>query len=216
MTTFEQDPDTGDLRRVRGPLRLIFWGALLCLLDFSFTSTTNGEGFKFDILNDFLGMILISVGIFRLAGLTVTRSYARAMIFLRIVTVLSTVKAFFDHFIFSAPPALNFLQTTYGLFELAAIIVFCLTMRLVCVREGLEGPAASWKTTTILFVIIYALPLGAFYLAAAGAILLGESFNINLGMAGLALIPVFFIPLIHFFISTSRMSRAADEASGSG
>lgn len=44
------------------PLRMIFWGALLCILDFSFSSysSRNGgpaSGFQFDILNDLLGMI---------------------------------------------------------------------------------------------------------------------------------------------------------------
>ena len=44
------------------PLRLIFWGGLLCIFDFHLTQITNDHGFKFDVLSDALGTILITVG----------------------------------------------------------------------------------------------------------------------------------------------------------
>ena len=65
----------------------------------------------------------------------------------------------------------------------------------------------------MLFVVIYLIPLGLFYLAAGVAILTGESFHIDLGPLGLLLLPVFAIPVIHLFVSTSRMARSADRAS---
>ena len=40
--------------------------------------------------------------------------------------------------------------------------------------------------------------------------LAGESFNVDLGPAGLVLQVVFAIPLIHLFVATSRMARAAE------
>lgn len=33
-------------RRAITPLRMIFWGGLLCIFDLTFTETTNGTGFK--------------------------------------------------------------------------------------------------------------------------------------------------------------------------
>ena len=53
------------------PLRLIFWGGLLCIFDFHLTQTTNGHGFKFDVLSDALGSILIAVGVFRLGAIPI-------------------------------------------------------------------------------------------------------------------------------------------------
>jgi len=37
----------------------IFWGILICILDFKLSQTTNGEGFKFDVISDVIGTILI-------------------------------------------------------------------------------------------------------------------------------------------------------------
>jgi hypothetical protein len=195
------------------PLRLIFWGALLCLFDFSFSSTTNGEGFKFDILNDLLGMILITVGVIRLGGIEVTHTYSKGMTFVKVVSVISTIEALIDHWVFRAPEGWAFFWTLFGLFRLAAIIVFCLSMRLVCREENLAEPSRSWHTTTMLFVIIFVLPLGFFYIAALVAMVTGESFNIDLGPAGLLLLLIFAIPIIHFFVSTSRMAKAAKDLS---
>ena len=192
------------------PLRFIFWGGLLCLFDFSFSSTTNGEGFRFDILNDFVGMVLITFGVFRLGRLEVTHSFSRAMTFVKVVSVIATIKALIDHAIFQTPDGWGFFWTAFGLAELTAVIVFCLTMRLLCRVNELEEPARSWRTTSILFIIIFAAPLGLFYAASLIAIVTGESFHINLGPAGIPALLVLAIPLIHLFVSTSRMARAAE------
>jgi hypothetical protein len=44
------------IKHAVAPLRMIFWGGLLCVFDITFSQTTNGQGFKFDILNDALGL----------------------------------------------------------------------------------------------------------------------------------------------------------------
>ena len=50
------------------PLRLIFWGAsYIWIIDLTFTTTTNGTGFRFDLLDDTLATVMISVAVFRLA-----------------------------------------------------------------------------------------------------------------------------------------------------
>jgi hypothetical protein len=88
---------------------------------------------------------------------------------------------------------------------LVAIVTFCVAMRWFCEEAQLRKAARSWRVTTILFVVIYLLPLGLLYVMMALAIVSGRSFNVNLGPAGLLLLPVFAIPLIHLFVSTSRM-----------
>lgn len=191
------------------PLRLIFWGSLLCLIDISFSQTVNGSGFKFDLLDDFIGMTLIAVGVFRFARFAPSHSYAKSMAFVKVVAVVSTFKALIDHVAFRAPDVWNFAWTFFSLAELAAVILFCSNMHLLCRALELDGPARSWKTTATLFVCIFAVPLGLFYSASLVAMLIGKSFSVNLGPLGLLLIPVFAIPIFHFFASTSRMARAA-------
>jgi hypothetical protein len=203
------------------PLRLIFCGALLCLFDFSFSIMTNAGSFEFYILNDLLGMILITVGVFRLGAIQVTHTYSTGMAFVMVVSIISTIEALIDqmdalidHWIFRAPDGWIFFWTFFGLVSLAAIIVFCLCMRLFCREENLDGPSRSWHTTTMLFLFIFVLPLGLFYIAALIAMITGQSFNIDLGPAGLLVLPIFAIPIIHFFVSTSRMAKAAEGISG--
>lgn len=192
------------------PLRMIFWGGLLCIFDFTFSQTTNGRGFRFDILNDALGTILIAVAVFQLGTISVHSRYAAVMRFVQIVSVLAVLDAIRGHFIAPLPAAFNFALNLFGLVSLAAIIAFCVAMRWFCEEAQLPEASRSWKVTTVLFIVIYLVPLGVFYLAAAVAIASGTSFNIDLGPAGLILLPVFAIPVVHLFISTSRMKRGAE------
>jgi len=191
------------------PLRLIFWGGLLCLIDVTFTQKVNGSGFKFDLLDDFIGMVLMTTGVFRLSRFTASRNYEKGMAFVKVVAVLSTIKALLDHWVFRTPHVWDLFWTAFSIAELAAIVLFCSLMHLLCRVHDLDWPAKSWKTTTMGFVIVYAIPLGLFYFASLIATMAGKSFHFNLGPWALLLLPVFAVPLLHFFASTSRMARAA-------
>jgi hypothetical protein len=201
-----------DVTRAITPLRLIFWGGVLCVLDFTFTFSqkVNGEGFKFDLLNDFIGMLMIAFGVFALGRIEAHDRYATAMGFVKLIAVLATIEALHDHLIYSIPSGLSVFFMLLALAELVAIVVFCVAMRWLSNEAGLENAARSWTTTIWLFTLIYLLPLGLFYAAALVAFLTGTSFNINLGPAGLLLLPVFLVPLVHLFVSTSRMRREAE------
>jgi hypothetical protein len=201
-----------DVRRSILPLRLIFWGALLCILNITFSFTSNGTGFKFDILDDTVGASMIAWGVFRLAGIDVHRRYAVVMSLLKPVVVLKILDTIRDHFILEWPPLVSFILLVFSIVCLVAVIAFCAAMRWFCEEVPLAEASRSWRTTTVLFVVIYCIPLGLFYSAAILAMLTGRSFQIDLGPIGLLLIPVFLIPVIHLFVSTSRMRRAAEES----
>lgn len=192
------------------PLRVIFWGGLLCIFDLNFSSTTNGQGFKFDILNDAVGAVLIAVGVFRLSAASVSSRYATVMQFVKVVSVLAVLNAIFDHFIMPLQQAVYFVLNVYGVVALVAIVAFCVAMRWFCQEADLRNSARSWRVTTALFVVIYLIPLGLLYVVMALAIATRRSFSIDLGPTGLLLLPVFAVPLIHLFVSTSRMSREAE------
>ena len=191
------------------PLRLIFWGGLLCLIDITMTQRVNGVGFKFDLFDDFLGMLLVTVGVFRLARFAPSRSYAKGMAFVKVVAVVSTFKELIDHWSFSTPDVWDLAWTAFSLAELTAMVVFCSTMHLLCRVMDLDEPARSWNTTTVLVVVVYAIPLGLLHAVSLVAGMIGRSFHFNVGPWGLLVLPLFAYPLIHFFVSTSRMARAA-------
>jgi hypothetical protein len=189
-----------DVLKAVGPLRLIFWGGLICVFDVK----VNG----FDFLNDFIGAGLVAWGVLALSGIHVHARYRSRMNFVSVVAVLSMLEAFLAHFPIPSDPV-NFVFAVLGLIAMISTVLFCVAMRWFCEEAQLDGCIESWRTTTVLFILIYCVPLGLFYFAVAIAILLQESFSIKLGAAGLLLIPVFFLPLIHLFISTSRMRQAA-------
>ena len=204
-------PFPGHIRDAITPLRLIFWGGLLWIFDLKFASTTNGEGFQFDVLNDTLATVLIAVGVFRLARLPCDGRCAAFMRFVKVVIVLSVVETAQAHFVGPRPEPVSFALTLLSLCQLAATVMFCAAMRRLCAQWALARAARSWRVTLILFVAIYAVPLGLFYLASLYAIATGESFNLQVGPFALLLLPVFAAPLVHLFVSTSRMRREIEQ-----
>ncbi len=197
------------LRSAIRPLRFIFWGGLICLFDFTLSETKNGRGLKVDIFNDLAGMLMITWAVFQPASIPVNGLYRKAMFFVQVVSVLGCLDALHAHFIYRVPAFLSFCHALVNLASLAATVVFCLSMRTLSLAAGLRHSGASWGKTTGLFVFIHVIPLGLVYSAGLVAILIGEKFYFNLGVAGLLLLPVFAAPLVHLFISTSRMKEEA-------
>lgn len=201
---------TSDVQAAVNPLRFIFWGGIIWIVDISFTSTTNGVGFRCDILDDTVGTLLIAYGLFNLSRAPIDLAYDRIMLFLKVVIVASVFSTGIDHFIFERPTVLSFALSLLNLAQLVGTVLFCLAMKWFCRSASLFTVARSWHTTMVLFIAIYLVPMGLFYLCSLLAMLTGSSFNVDLGVAGLLLIPLFVWPLIHLFVSTSRMLRAAD------
>ncbi len=199
-----------DIKSVIVPLRLIFWGSLIVLIDLTYSKTVNGVGWRFDFLNDAVGMAMILWGTSRLAKIRVNDAYRTAMLFVTITAFLSLLDAIHSHFIYDTPPAVTLLSALVGVASMIAMVVFCVAMRWLSEAAGLARAARSWKITTWLMVIFYLIPIGALSAAAAVAIAMGTPFNIDLGPKGLLLVPVFCIPLIHFFVSTRRMTAEAE------
>lgn len=196
------------VRRTIGPLRAVFWGAFLCVVDV----TVRSGGSNFDLLNDVLGKILITLGVFRLWTIPVTRSYGKGMGLVVLVSVVSTLKTAARQWGGWNSDSLEPFATAWEFAELAAILLFCTSMRLLCRRTGLERPERSWKTTTFLFLVFFALPVGAVHALALLRQLEGKTGSINVGSWAILAMLVILLPVFHFFISTSRMKRAAQAA----
>lgn len=197
----ELSPES-DIVRAVTPLRLVFLGGLLCVIDVSIDG--------FDLLPDLLGLLLICVAVIRLRRFRVDDRYHSVMTAVAAAAVVSTGIWIFDQLPTRLPPLVSALRMLFSLLELAAIVAFALAMRWLAVAAGLDRAARSWQVTTVLFVAIYLLPLGLFDLVAVGALVTGSSFSFDLGPAGFFLLmPVLVLPLIHLFVSTSRMRNEA-------
>lgn len=203
------------------PLRMIFWGGLLCILDFSISSTSsyNGQpptGFKFDILNDFLGMILIMIGVHRLSRFAVDPSFKTSMRFVLAIAVFNGIEAFWGHFIFQALGILILLSIVLGVVTLWANIVFCTCMYRLSSTWSLRQSAKSWLTTRSLMIIIWALPLGVLQMLRLVGFMFPGSFSFNIGFFFIPVLLILTIPLFHLFVSTSRMRSEAEAGAAAG
>ena len=195
----------GGIRSLVGPLRLIFWGGILCVLDFKF----NG----FDVLNDVLGASLIAWGVLRLGSSQIHERYRIAMLFVQVMALLYVVQTVNAYVRYEFPRPLAFLLHVYGIAKMAATVVFCVAMRWLCIATGLTRSEQSWKITTVLFAVIYLIPWGLLHLVWIVCLFTGKKFSFNLGQAVLVILLLFFAPLIHLFVSTSRMRAEAESIS---
>ena len=205
-----------DIQATILPLRLIFWGGLICIFDVTFSQTVNGVGWKIDIFNDFVGMLMITWSVFRLGRIRFSDRYRTAMLFVQIIAVLSCISALHDHLIYDIHPLVSLLLSILGMLSMLALVVFCLAMVWLCREAVLLRSEKSWRITLLLFVFIYLIPLGLFHFAAVIAFVADFSIYIDLGPAGLLLLPVFCIPIVFVFISTSRMKTDAESSIYSG
>lgn len=191
------------------PLRMIFWGGLLCLIDIYIVQASNGLGFRIDILKDAVGAVMIAIGVFRLSSLAVQPSYDKTMTFVKVVAVLAILDALRDHFVTPLPLAVALILYFFDIVKPAAVIAFCVAMRLLCKAKGLKLSEASWRITTNLFVLFYAIPHGIMQALGMAAIASGSAYkvSIDIGPLGLLWLPLSAIPINYFFVSTSRMQR---------
>src|SRR5436309_3272362 len=106
-----------DVRSAITPLRLIFWGALLWIIDFRI----NG----FDIANDLLGSILVAIGVVRLARINVSERYNRVMGWVRLLVLISVPVVLMKMLgVASAGQPVTLLFTLFSLAQLASILAF--------------------------------------------------------------------------------------------
>ncbi|GAG16080.1 unnamed protein product [marine sediment metagenome] len=196
------------------PLRLVFWGGLLCALDAPIAWVSDGWGWRLDVLNDALGMVLIAVGVTRLGRIAVDEPwrdrYGSAMRVVKLVALLGVAEAVLGHFVFPHPPGLDVFLAIYQLTQLAAFVLYLLSVRRLCAKATLAGAARAWSTTLVLFVGSYAVPAMSYYYSTY-LTLLGHGRDRSdprlLAVLGQALMA---IPMIHMAFAISRTAREAD------
>ena len=194
-------PQPYNIKRLVTALRLIFWGGIICVLDFKI----NG----FDIINDVIGTIMIAWAVSRLSNLNVHSHYRTAMLFVKIISILCIAEAVIAHFHYRISDPIAFVMHLFGIAKMLATVVFCVAMLWLCRAAGLSRSEKSWKITAILFGVIYLIPWGLLHFVWIVCLITGKRFSFNIGPAVLLILLVFIIPLIHLFISTSRMKTEA-------
>lgn len=199
-------------------LNLIFWGAIIVFLDFSFSKTMNGTGIKIDLINDFVGSIMICVGVSRIAKLQISiPSYKTSIRFVIVASVLQILFSVLDFVVIKTPEIIITIKNIAGLFIYLGIVMFCRAMMFFSMEGVLKESQKRWKIAKYLFLWVYLIPFGTF-------VLLGESFfllyneryesQIYSGMKGRMIIfAILLIPIIYGLVTIHTMKkeiRAAD------
>ena len=158
MTTPSQE--LPDPKRIITPLRLIFWGSIVVVTVLKVNSA-------FDIINDFVGMVMILWGVVSLSRVPISHSYKRQMGLLVIVTFCITVFTFFYAVLLPLNPQWysSLDLTTAVIFficlfvSLIAAVIFCRCMKEYCSVMNWERVLASWKYSARLILYGLLMPL---------------------------------------------------------
>lgn len=194
------------LERATSSARLISLGFLLWTLDIRIAVHLGGSSWSWDLLNDALGMVLCTLGLLALASLNSEPRFRGTMAALSLVCAFAALLALLESLrprtVEDLAPAVPILRWIGA----GAIAAFCVTVSRFCRAEAAETAAQSWILTLVLF-----------YLATTGAPIvleiatpstarpdmpLGHPLATTLLVGALQCVPV-----VHSFVSTSRMRR---------
>jgi hypothetical protein len=201
-------PDEANLAQ-RG-LGKIFWGTLICVFDFHISQTSNGSGFRFDLINDVVGTVLIAWGVGQLQGLVKEPQYRQIMRFCHVMAILCILDALRDHVIAPWPAPLEMLFIVFGFVCLLAIYQFCTAMRIFCYAGGMPKAERSWSTSQRLFLVLNLIPAAIMNVLALIVAARGTRINFNVGPLAIVVVIAAFIPLVHLLWSIWATRRDLD------
>lgn len=140
-------------------LNLVFWGVLIITIDFSYSKTTNGSGFKIDFVNDLIGAIMIYNAVSRIAKMkTSNPSYIGQM---KVATVAAGIQLFFafaDFVIFQSSYMFDLIMSLLGLVVILGGIRFCKAMTTLSDENSLPKSQKRWEQSRKLLFWIYWIP----------------------------------------------------------
>ena len=109
------------------PCRLIFWGIIICTIYLSITPN------RFDIFNDFFGMLLILWGVVRLSRIPIARRYQQLMWFPVIVAFYGAILVPLQPTWQPPPSAIVFaLLFLCAFVSIVSMLLFCCCMQKYC------------------------------------------------------------------------------------
>lgn len=195
---------------------LIIWGVLLVALDFSFSSTRNGVGIEFDILNDFIGSVMIFLSLLKISKIKVEEpSFNNKMNYILTISILYIFYSISNLLIFPIIAWVSFLKNVLLLVFLSGTILFIDVMIIISKEKSFNLSRENFILTKKLFFWINLLPL-SIYIIFAVLNNLNRSYQynllneINFGV-GIIIILILFIPKIHLIFSLIRLKKENKE-----
>lgn len=190
-----------DANAANNALGKLFWGTLICVFDLHFFFTSNDSGFRFDLINDVVGTIMIAWGVSQLQPLVHESRYAQIMRFCHLMAILCVLDAVVDHVIAPWPVPLRVLSLVFGFVCLIAIFQFCSAMHIFCSAGGLPEAERSWGHSQRLFLFLNLIPAAIMQLLSLVALVGGTRGRVQvdplIGALGLVATIAAIIPLVY-------------------
>jgi hypothetical protein len=192
-------------------LRLLFWCGILYILDFNLSCGGGDCTSGFDIFTDIIGLILISIGIFKLDTEEVLESYSEKMWFIKLASLLAIIIQIIP---WSRIPALDGVDLILGVIIVIAIGTFSQVMHSLSRDQGFSRSEHLWKKTHLAVIAVYVIPTCLFSLLSLVIIILNRfslyeisyhSLHPAIAVILLVSIPVFFLPLVLLFLATNKL-----------
>ena len=200
-----------DLCRGIFPLRLVFWGGVLNVVDFEVDSDVG----RFDLFSDLAGNALILAGTWLLAQLRVDRTYRRGLLFGVVTAALGLAEEMLDFAPASLRRSTQGFKELVGLMEVIAVGVFALMMIRLARKAEIPDAVADWTRTFKWFLWCYVAPVallsaaGILWQLAGAPTIAPPSFPMAFWVALiLGFLGMLLLPWIRLFQSTSRFREA--------
>ena len=194
-------------------INLIFWGTLIVIIDFSFSSTTNGTGIKFDVINDFIGSIMIFIGLSKISKIELMdTSFQSNMNFSVIASGIHILYSISDFFIYPIPDFINTLKNLLDLVVGWGLVTFAGAKIILTTQSSLDKSLKKWIMTRNLLLWIYFLPLAVLtVISEITSFVKQYRFNwaIEFGLGGkigfILLVIILLIPIIYWLFTMHMM-----------
>jgi len=197
-----------DAWTARSALDKIFWGTLVCVIDFHFTQTSGSGGFRFDVISDVVGAAMIAWGLGQLLPLIPVSAYAKIMSFCQLIAAVAVLEALAGHIVMDWPPPVRLLSMAFSLICLLAVYRFCDAMRLFCSSLALTHVEQSWRLSQQLFLWLNAVPAVILHAASLLVMFSREKVHLNIGPLAIAIVIAAMVPLVHILVSIRRTRSA--------
>ncbi|WP_046757630.1 hypothetical protein [Kordia jejudonensis] len=189
------------MQTIVNDLKLIIIGTLLIMFDFYYSSTTNGTGFKIDIINDVIGAFMIYIATTRMSKIEMKNfTYYRLMSFVNIATMVLIFVSIYDFFIFNEPTFMTLIIQCLGIITTIGVLFFFAAMTYFTEEKLLESSFEKMKIARNLIFWIYVLPTFLLAIPIFGNLLFKSSafsFHYDGGWGILILILFIFVPIFY-------------------
>lgn len=171
-------------------INFIFWGVIIIMIDFSYSWTSYGKGYKFDLFNDFFGSIMLLIGIWGLSKIRIQhKAYILTMKVCLTASFVQIFLAFSDFYVYNITQHVESVLNIINLIIDFSLVLFSTAMIILSQKAELTKSLKHWTNTKNLLFWIHFLPFAILtVISEIMTLIRGYRFNwdVEFGLEGLS------------------------------